>query len=659
MTSKIQILDTTLRDGSYVVDFQLTAHDTAVIARALDENDVAFIEVGHGVGMGASRNPATRAAATDEEYLRAASTAVRKAKWGMFFIPGIATMDDLQLAADHGMSLVRIGTNVTEVEKSEPFVRRAKDLGMLVSANFMKTYAAAPAEVGRFARQSMEYGTDVVCVVDSAGGMFPEDVKAYFEGIREQCNVALGFHGHNNLGLAIANSLTAVELGASIVDTSLRGMGRSAGNAATEILLLALRRRDIDLGIDPLRIMTIAEQKIDPMLRNYQQVDSIGIISGYAQFHSSFMGTISDAAERFSVDPRELILNVTREDKISAPPELVERIARALSERQRVPRRISVPTPKTATTNRTRSVADSARAAATEAHVWAKKYGKTAVFNLVQSYRKPLQTSVSPSVTEGSQYVIASAEVANARDAADVVKAIDGTTPLMLLDCDIKSPASVGIIDASVKHAAQTTPLRYSDLSAWARSVTALVTQRLMTDSNDGSVYVVGADALADQIRTGLGLFGLRDNGPSLLVIVACDAPADTSLVERLRPSGFVVDALIGAVPEFFADACRDRGVPIFRPDMRAILHSEVASAAGVASLVSRVQGMGAINGVAIAAGGMVAPRGTVIVDSVQMPSRVFGVADGRGMLLPREQLSAEFQRRLADVEESVASTVG
>lgn len=80
----VQILDTTLRDGSYVVDFQLTAHDTALIGAALDAEGVPFIEIGHGVGMNASSNPSMRAASTDEEYLRAAAESITRQMGNVF-----------------------------------------------------------------------------------------------------------------------------------------------------------------------------------------------------------------------------------------------------------------------------------------------------------------------------------------------------------------------------------------------------------------------------------------------------------------------------------------------------------------------------------------------------------------------------------------------
>jgi 4-hydroxy-2-oxovalerate aldolase len=657
----VQLLDTTLRDGSYVVDFQLTAVDTELIAAALDANNVPFIEVGHGVGMGASANPRMAAACSDDDYMAAAARAVRNAKWGMFFIPGIGTAEDVQRAADHGMGFLRIGTNVTEVAESEPFVALAKNLGMFVSANFMKTYAATPDEVGRYARQSSEYGADIVCVVDSAGGMFPEDVEAYFEGIRTHTDVAIGFHGHNNMGLAIANTLRAVDLGAAVVDTSIRGMGRSAGNAATEIVVLGLRRRGIDLGIDPLQIMTIAEQRIDPMLRNYPQVDSIGIVSGYAQFHSSFLGTILDFAQRYSVDPRELILHVTQHDKVSAPAALVERLAKGLAEQQRVPRRVTVSgaSARPGTAAPTADLAERARLAIREARILSRKYGKPTVFNIVQGYRPAASDSVSTTVVDGPLYLIASGELCSADEARRVAEAIDGAADIVLLDADVKTANSRRIVEQVRGAIRQSDLFTYSDLSTWSRCVVAMVLQRLADDVAGTNVRVLGTNLLARACRDALRLRGDSSDAAEPRAVIVCEQLNDEGWIASLGPSAFVMDALIGGVSSGAAEQCRARGIAVYRPDMRAAIHAEVATAAGTATLVARVQGESTIGGVSVAAGGMLASRGTVIVDSVQAPTRVFGVADGGGMLLPPDQLTDELQRRLAAVEHSVLLSIG
>lgn len=284
---------------------------------------------GHGIGLGASRTGKGAASETDEGYMRAAAESLKTAMWGMFCIPGIATLEDVELAAKYGMKFVRVGTNVTEMEESEEFIARAKKHGMFVSANFMKSYAMEPKMFAEKAALTQKYGSDVLCIVDSAGGMLTSEMEQYIKAVQDRCNIRLGFHGHNNLELAVANSLRAVELGVSIVDSSLQGMGRSAGNAPTEIILAAFERMGINLGINPIHVMDIGEKYIKPLI-NRHGYDSLDIICGYAQFHTSYMGLIREFSNKYWVDPRYLIMAVCAEDKVNAPSEMVERLAKKL-----------------------------------------------------------------------------------------------------------------------------------------------------------------------------------------------------------------------------------------------------------------------------------------------------------------------------------------
>jgi 4-hydroxy-2-oxovalerate aldolase len=195
----------------------------------------------------------------------------------------------------------------------------------------MKSYAQKPAEFARQARRVEEFGADLLCVVDSAGGMLTGDMEQYFRAVRDVCDIPLGFHGHNNLGLAVANSVRAVELGAAVVDTSLQGLGRSAGNTPTETFLLVLERMGIPLGINPLRVMDIGERYIKPLVSR-SVYESIDVVMGYAQFHSSYAGIIREFSGKYRIDPRRLIIAVCEENKVDAPRDLVERIARRISE---------------------------------------------------------------------------------------------------------------------------------------------------------------------------------------------------------------------------------------------------------------------------------------------------------------------------------------
>jgi 4-hydroxy 2-oxovalerate aldolase len=325
-----KILDCTLRDGSYVIDFQFTATDTESIAQAIDEAGFPYIEVGHGVGLGASELGKNTAAATDIEYMKAATKAVRRGKWGMFCIPGIARLDQLREAADQGVGFVRIGTNVSEVDSAAPFIALARELGIEVFANFMKSYTLSPVEFARLAARSAGFGAEMVYLVDSAGGMLPSEVRDYVRATRTEApDVALGFHGHNNLGLAVANSLVCAEEGVVMVDTSLQGFGRSAGNTSTEQFLSALVRSGYEVDIDPVKAMHLGEMLIRPRIER-RGLCSLDVAAGMAQFHSSYMPIVLSAAKRHRVDPRILIIELCRRDKVNAPEDLVENIAKSL-----------------------------------------------------------------------------------------------------------------------------------------------------------------------------------------------------------------------------------------------------------------------------------------------------------------------------------------
>ena len=327
----VKILEVTLRDGSYAIDFKFTASDTALICGELEGLGFGLIEIGHGIGLGASRAGLGKAVESDETYLRVAAETLKKANWGMFCIPGIATLEDIDMAAEYGMKFIRIGTNVEEMEESEPYIARAKHHGMFISANFMKSYTMAPKKFAEKAKLTQKFGSDVLCIVDSAGGMLTQEMEQYFLAVQGSCDIKLGFHGHNNLELAVANSLKAVELGATIVDTSLQGIGRSAGNTPTEIFIVVLERMGIPMGIDPLKVMDIGEKYIKSLITR-SGYDSIDIVSGYAQFHSSYMRVIQEFSSKFRVDPRRLIISLCELDKVNAPRQIIGRLARKLSE---------------------------------------------------------------------------------------------------------------------------------------------------------------------------------------------------------------------------------------------------------------------------------------------------------------------------------------
>jgi 4-hydroxy-2-oxovalerate aldolase len=262
----ICVLDCTLRDGSYPIDFQFTVDDTRTIVNGLESSGIEYIEVGHGLGLNAQNVGKGVAAATDREYLETAVETRSRSKIGSFYIPGIGTKSDLDVLKETDADFVRIGGNVTEWTEMQDHIEYASDLGLEVCGNLMKSYAVSPEVLGSRLHDLADWGADVGYIVDSAGGMLPGTVEKYVTTAVEQTKgIDIGLHCHNNLDLAVANSLIALESGATWIDATLGGIGRSAGNARLEVLTTVLQRRGYDLNIDQKHLMDLSQEIIGPM----------------------------------------------------------------------------------------------------------------------------------------------------------------------------------------------------------------------------------------------------------------------------------------------------------------------------------------------------------------------------------------------------------
>jgi 4-hydroxy-2-oxovalerate aldolase len=331
----MKILECTIRDGGYAIDFQWGAEEIEGIVRALAGAGFQDIEIGHGLGLGASRQ-AMPSLCSDAEMTTVAAAVKGPAKIGAFFIPGIGTSDDLRQFRDLGGDFIRIGTDVSQSETAWPFAELAGKLGFDVRYNFMKTYVAKPFEILRRAAALVDHGATTISIVDSAGGMLPDQVGAYVEVLREGLTADVGFHGHNNLLLANANSLVAVQRGATTIDTTLLGMGRGGGNAQTETMLVVLDRAGYPTGINPLDVAKIAERYVSAKPTRLKGANELELIYGFALFHSGFTKRVQDVAAAFGVPYQDLILEVSRYARENPTTELIEEAASQLRQEGRV-----------------------------------------------------------------------------------------------------------------------------------------------------------------------------------------------------------------------------------------------------------------------------------------------------------------------------------
>lgn len=326
----MKILDTTVRDGSYAVDFKFSCLDVENIVSKSSRLGIEYIEIGHGQGLNASGAEHGYALHSDVEYMRAARKASDVARLGMFCIPGIARLEDLHTAKENGMNFIRIGVNVSEYAVAEPYIQRAKQEGLEVFVNFMKSYAVSPWKLAEAAKFSDTCGADCVYIVDSAGCMIPEQIKKYVEAIREKVNTKIGFHGHNNMGLAIPNTICCVENGVDFVDCSYQGLGRSCGNASLEQVVMVLQRKGYELDFDLARTLEYGYSALRNIVNPMRLTNPLDYICGYCGFHSSYLKYIYKCSNEMKVDPLRLILAYCEQDRIGMDYDKLIEVAKAL-----------------------------------------------------------------------------------------------------------------------------------------------------------------------------------------------------------------------------------------------------------------------------------------------------------------------------------------
>jgi 4-hydroxy 2-oxovalerate aldolase len=310
----VNIIENTLRDGSYKIDFQFTKEQTHAIVHGLFNLGFQYIEVGHGLGLGAWNNPKYGLAKeNDETYLRVAKDAAPEAVICAFFIPGIGTKTDIDLASNCGLNMIRIGSNVDTFKSTREFAHYAAEKGIRVAINLMKSYGVKRYEFTKIAREIESWGiAEVIYLVDSAGSMTPDQVFEYISETRDQVATPIGFHGHNNLALAMANSLKAVEAGASYIDSCIKGMGRSAGNTQTEILVYLLNNMGLSVATNDIyAIYDFADHYITPIMPDKQGLSNEEIHIGISRFHTSYTPLLQKVANELGVQENKLMKMVS------------------------------------------------------------------------------------------------------------------------------------------------------------------------------------------------------------------------------------------------------------------------------------------------------------------------------------------------------------
>ncbi|WP_242907118.1 4-hydroxy-2-oxovalerate aldolase [Actinomadura terrae] len=335
---KIRITDSTLRDGSHAMAHRFTEEQVRGVVHALDRAGVEVIEVTHGDGLGGSSFNYGFSLEDDIKLVGAAVDEATAAKIAVLLLPGLGTVEDLRKAHGAGASVARIATHCTEADVSLQHFAAARDLGMETVGFLMLSHRIGPAELAAQARIMVDGGAQCVYVVDSAGalvlGEAQERISALVREIGHEAQV--GFHGHQNLSLGVANSVLAQQNGARQIDGALCALGAGAGNSPTEVLVATFERLGVPTGVDVQGALAAADDVVKPFLHRLPFADRGAITQGYAGVYSSFLLHAERAAERYGVPAHEILQRVGEAGYVGGQEDMIIDVALGLAaERER------------------------------------------------------------------------------------------------------------------------------------------------------------------------------------------------------------------------------------------------------------------------------------------------------------------------------------
>lgn len=326
----VTLHDMCLRDGMHAKRHQISVDEMVMVAKALDDAGIPLIEVTHGDGLGGSSVNYGFPANSDEEYLSAVCKEMVNARVSALLLPGIGTVDHLRMAVDCGISTIRVATHCTEADVAEQHIKIASKIDGLDTVGFlMMAHMAEPEELLQQLKLMEDFGANCVYITDSAGYMLPQDVTERIGLARAELKpeTEIGFHGHHNMAMGIANSLAAVEAGATRIDGSMAGLGAGAGNTPLEVFVAVCERMGVETGVDLFKAMDIAEDMIVPMMEHMVRVDRDSLTLGFAGVYSSFLLFAKRSAEKYNLSSREILMELGRRRTVGGQEDMIEDLA--------------------------------------------------------------------------------------------------------------------------------------------------------------------------------------------------------------------------------------------------------------------------------------------------------------------------------------------
>lgn len=334
MNNKINLYDVTLRDGSHAISHQLNEQQIDTYTQLIDKTGIYAIEVGHGNGLGASSVLVGQSKTSDEILIKTAKNNLHNTKLGIHVIPGFATINrDIKNALSWGVDIVRVASHCTEADTTERHIGYVREKGKEAYGLLMMSHMTTPEILLDEAIKMQTYGAEAIVILDSAGSYLPNDVKERISLLSQNLNVPVGFHAHNNLGLAISNSLIAMESGAQIIDGAVKGFGAGAGNAQLEVLVAVLDKLNCTTHVDLYKILDVADMVEKNLIKEPITISSLSIVSAISGVFSGFSKHVKRISNEFGVDARDIFMELGRQKIVAGQEDTIIDIAIKLQKR--------------------------------------------------------------------------------------------------------------------------------------------------------------------------------------------------------------------------------------------------------------------------------------------------------------------------------------
>lgn len=330
--SRLMIFDSTLRDGSHAINHQLKKENIEDYCLAMDGSGVYTIIVGHGNGLGASSLQVGLSRLTEREMLQTAKKNLEKVKLGAYMIPGFGTINDnLKPAIEDGVEVFTIGCHCTEADTTRQHIEFLRNADKEVYGVLMMYHMASTEKILEEAQKMQSYGAHGIILMDSAGASTPALVQKTINTLVEGLNIHVGFHAHNNMGIAVANAYIAYTEGADIIDGTLRGFGAGAGNCQLEDIVALLEKCGVKTGINFYNMLDVSESIMPAIMGKEMGQDPLSIVSGQAGVFSAFKTHVQKAAKEFNVDARDIFKELGRRKAVAGQEDMIVEVAERLS----------------------------------------------------------------------------------------------------------------------------------------------------------------------------------------------------------------------------------------------------------------------------------------------------------------------------------------